>query len=1082
MKNTPLILLSFSLFSCLSLFAQVAAPQLTNAPSAATNLPVDPIVKASAYGDKKVWSYAAKDPLPWTLFHPNDFGSLKVVFEPKGVRSVGEVPAAGMHPRILFSPDDLPAIRKRIKEDKGAQEAWKNILAWSHTLNLTYDEKADYALPDWSNGGFHIHGRFTDLMRIGGYDPKREDYYAILAEGKTPKAYEKESPAEFFKPAAAEAFRCLIDNDAKGAQKLAAATVTAVKLEQDRRAKMDKPLKPGEPPHPSTDRKTACGLGFVYDFIYNWMTPEQQKIVHDELVTLSAWDDNYGTFNNAETSRSNWATFSYWVFDLMAIEGEPGFNDLKFRGLYRGWRNFYNYSFFNSGAAYEAEGKLLFGMDAAVAFDRVAKKYGLELLTQHPLPRAYYSEFSSCAMLPTRDGFAVFDILGGIKGGFTTPHDLVIAKYLYPDDKTVDFVYRAMVSDDYSTLPHSLHSLAQQEIISAVFATAYNPALDPEKLNLPLSFFCGQRAVTMTRSGWDTNAVFLTMHVRGASGGHPYRDRNGIMLTGKGRPWITIPTHGGEIDGRLCNTVLIDGADQSNTTPGRVVDFVDKPLATFTVGDTKYCWDWVWGTASKTSDEQSTNGKTIEGHTLTRGDIEKGNVKIGQAWKPVEQSFNDFAYTKIDTPIYQQPIKYAANWVAPDGVYDCKTRTVNTPVLKSFRTAGVVRGAHPYALIIDDIQRNCLPARYELNLNLYSDLVQLKNPLPGNLPGDIVMTATNSIETNGVLKQGEPALLIRTLQAKGDPQSPVFQLIDKQKILTLSTKAKSPDFKLMLYPFKGGEPLPETKWNAIATDLDINFPDQKDSIAFTPAASGKTDFTIKRGGVEIIAVNAPVPKLNDPDSDRLTAELNKLPEKIANLKAFNPDTLPGLIACWSFDQVKDGVYPATQTNIPGIPAANTTVKPGVVVNAMNVSSNGVIVPLDLKALIDQEMTLSFWVKSETKPWMGTVISTGPFSLDLIQAGLNFHAMRQVESLSSSILTGWTHYTITADEKSVNLYCNGTPQITIPTSGKLSFGKNFQLGGGSYGGFTGSYGLVRIYNKALDADTVQKLYLSEARHR
>ena len=1066
--------LSGLLFHKLSAEGTAASATNVTAPSPAPTPEVDPIVKASAYGDKTIWSYAAKDPLPWTMFHPNDFGSLKVSFDPKGVRSVGEVPAPGVHPRIFFSPEDLPAIRKRIKEDEGAQEAWKNILAWSHTLNLTYDEKAEYAQPDWSKGNAGVHGRFGELMRIGGYDPKREDYYALLAEGKMPKFFEKGSPTEFFRPGAAEAFRCLIDDDAKGAQKLAAATVTAVKLEQERRAKTDKSVKPGEPPKPSTPTGHACSLGYIYDFIYNWMTPEQKKIVHDELVTLSAWADNYGTFNNAEGSRSNWATFSDCAFALMAIEGEPGFNDLKFRGLYRGWRNFYNYSFFKSGAAYEGEGKLLFGLDAVVAFDRVAKKYGLEPLTQHPLPRAYYSDFSSRAMLPTRDGFAVFDILGGIKGGFTTPQDLIIAKYLYPDDKTIDFVYRALVGDDYSSLPHNLHFLAHQEIISAIFATAYDPKLEPEKLNLPLSFFCGQRAVSMTRSGWDTNAVFLTMHVRGVSGGHPYRDRNGIMLTGKGRPWITIPGHGGEVDGRLCNTVLIDGADQSNTTPGRVVDFVDKPLATFTVGDTKYCWDWIWARANR----------TLDGKPTTHADIEKGNIQVGQAWKIVEQNFNDFAYTKLDQGVYQSPLKYIPDWLGPDGLYSATIRQVNTPVLKSFRTAGVVRGPHPYALIVDDIQRNCLPARYELNLNLGTSLTPLKAPLPGILSGDIVMTATNSIDTNGVLTPGEPALLIRMLQAKGDPQPPVFKEINKQNILTLSTKAESPDFKLLLYPFKGGEPLPQTKWNAINTDLEINFPDQKDSIAFTPASSGKTDFTIKRDGKEIVAVNAPVPKLNDPDSDRLTEELNKLPEKVAALKGFDVEKVPGLIASWSFDKAVDGFYPADQTNIPGIPdryqSTNSMVEPGVVGNAVNVSSNGLVVPFDLKPLNDKEVTVSFWVKSNTKPWMGDVINAGAFSLDLVQGGMHFLAMRKNEPLSSSNLTGWTQYTVTIDSKSVTLYCNGTPQVTIPVTGKTSFRDSFKLGGGGYGGFTGSFDDLRIYNKALDADTVQKLYLHELR--
>ena len=654
------------------------------------------------------WSYASGEPLPWTMFHPNDFGTLKVTFDPKGVRPVGEVPAPGVHPRIFFSPQDLPEIRQRIKEDKGAQEAWKNVLAYSHALRKDYDEKADYALPDWSGGCFGIHGRFYDMGWLGGYNTNNEYCYDLLAQGKTPKIFDKEPPSNFYRPAAADALRCLIEDDAGGAQKLATATVNAVKLEQARRAKEDKPVKPGEPPNPSTGRTAACDLGYIYDFIYNWMTPEQKKVIHDELVTLSAWHDNYGTFNNAEASRSNWATFSYWVADLMAIEGEPGFNDLKFRGLYRGWRNFYNYSFFKSGAAYEAEGKLLFGLDAAVAFSRAAKKYGLEPLIEHPLPRAYYSEFSSWRCFPP--GTPLLSLIFWEASREALPHRrMMIAHYLYPGDKGIDFVYRAMVGDDYKNLPHSIYMLGSLEILGAIFGTSYDPAVDPEQLKLPLSFFCGQRALSMTRSGWDTNAVFLTLHVRGASGGHPYRDRNGIMFTGKGRPWITIPGNGGQDDGRLCNTVLIDGADQSNTTPGRIVDFVDKPLATFTVGDTKYCWDWVWETAEKTPQDKP----------LTRADIESGNVKIGQAWKPVEQSFNDFAYTKSDQQVYQEPIKFSAHWLSPDGVYTCKIRSVNTPVLKSFRTAGVVRGAHPYALIVDDIQRNCLPARYELNLNLY---------------------------------------------------------------------------------------------------------------------------------------------------------------------------------------------------------------------------------------------------------------------------------------------------------------------------------------------------------------------------
>jgi hypothetical protein len=69
---------------------------------------------------------------------------------------------------------------------------------------------------------------------------------------------------------------------------------------------------------------------------------------------------------------------------LLALEGEEGFNDLKFRGLYKGLRNFYNTSFFESGAAYEGEGKLLFAFDALPIYDRMAEKYNLQKLTHHP--------------------------------------------------------------------------------------------------------------------------------------------------------------------------------------------------------------------------------------------------------------------------------------------------------------------------------------------------------------------------------------------------------------------------------------------------------------------------------------------------------------------------------------------------------------------------------------------------------------------------------------------------------------------------------------------------------------------------
>jgi hypothetical protein len=220
------------------------------------------------------------------------------------------------------------------------------------------------------------------------------------------------------------------------------------------------------------------------------------------------------------------------------------------------------------------------------------------------------------SVLPTQDKYAIFDILGRMGGNLCMPQDLVLAHYLYPNDKAIDFVYRTTVGDDYRTLPTPGHSW-NNLITCGIFATSHHPQITPETLKLPLSFFCGQRAVMMTRSSWDKDATMLTMHVRGASGGHPYPDRNGIMLAAQGRTWVAIP--GKDIGAWACNTTLIDGAGQTPTTPARVVDYVDAPGATFIVGDAKYCWDRVWRVA----------GKNKQGGDVRYDDVVRDNVDTG---------------------------------------------------------------------------------------------------------------------------------------------------------------------------------------------------------------------------------------------------------------------------------------------------------------------------------------------------------------------------------------------------------------------------------------------------------------------
>ena len=348
----------------------------------------------SPFADKQADSYSNyKDEngksgvILWGSLKEKDNGSRNVTFNQEGVRKVNQVPAPGIHPRIYFGPDDLPEIRKNLRETQCGQACWKNILSWTEMMKGNYDDKADYAQPDVWNGNFGgLHGR-VPLFRLGvprakgmayNHNTLASDIYNGLANGAI-----QTFPEYYWDVFSLEAFRCLIENDESGAKKLANAAMNALKIDI---AKRDSIRMANHITKPNEQPVGRFQLAFTYDFIYNWLTPIQKKALHDELAENTWSHDNYGTFNTAEASRSNWATFSYWLFEVLAIEGEQGFNDLKVKGMYRGWHNLMTYGWFQSGATFEGEAKNQLGMDGVLTFAKRTKMYGFDDIAGHPVP------------------------------------------------------------------------------------------------------------------------------------------------------------------------------------------------------------------------------------------------------------------------------------------------------------------------------------------------------------------------------------------------------------------------------------------------------------------------------------------------------------------------------------------------------------------------------------------------------------------------------------------------------------------------------------------------------------------------
>jgi hypothetical protein len=65
----------------------------------------------------------------------------------------------------------------------------------------------------------------------------------------------------------------------------------------------------------------------------------------------------------------------------------------------------------------------------------------------------------------------------------------------------------------------------------------------------------------------------------------------------------------------------------------------------------------------------------------------------------------------------------------------------------------------------------------------------------------------------------------------------------------------SPEFKILLFPFRNGEALPTTTWNTDHSVATIEWADQTDAITFTSGKDGRTHISVSRKGKELVSLN-----------------------------------------------------------------------------------------------------------------------------------------------------------------------------------------------------------------------------------
>jgi hypothetical protein len=716
-------------------------------------------------------------------------------------------PATGIHPRVFFNPEELPGLRQRLAETKPGK--------------MVMDQ---------------IRAGLADCLT--GPNAKFGAIYAAVARGEENPGLLNDSMAYYV---LYEAFRCLVDQDDAGGKKVAAAITTLAKMDKAVLAKhrIDIAANPKSGPNAAHDFQSLSWdcqwglLGLGYDFAYNWLDEAQRDTVRETLAEATAGMSFIGqeTLPALRANTSNWTPMHMrFIFMITAIEGEKGYDPAAYKRCVEGYKRYMSVNIFPAGEMFEGMGKNWVMAENVFPLAKRGENL-LSLVNFRNQATGYYLH----AMFPWgREGgkcFTFYDSLGGTGNG-VSGDDLHVLKYLYPNDPTLDFVYRNSVGEKYERFSGRLrfgHLMnVYPALMRAIFAQDYDSSVTwDQSLNRAtegkaLTYFSEDTCNLITASEWGPNALQLHFLTKAIPGGHVYADRTHFSVYALGRPWAIYKPMRQVKEHYLPqnrSVILIDGAGVS-TVMGKCVMMEDTPDATWIAADAKLAYDYAWA-----------------------GPKDKGAIK-----PPF--TGNDVRLHKSPLPWMDMPWGDLPNWQTSlkDVGLLCKP---NSPVRRAFRTAGLIRGKHPYVLVADDIQKNEAPHEYRWNMILADDLIAM--PAAKDLPTDL------TLGEKAVVPDQSRRMLVRVLQADGaDAAKPAFlETVEvpnppnpNLKVSKLSVIASSvaPNFKVLLFPHLAGEEIPVTTFNTDKSQLTVKWSDQTDVITFAPASDGRTRIAVARNG------------------------------------------------------------------------------------------------------------------------------------------------------------------------------------------------------------------------------------------
>jgi hypothetical protein len=750
-------------------------------------------------------------------FHPAP-PPLQVSYATPGYRAdrVRPAPALGMYPRVLITPEDVADIRQRVALGSAApaefRALWQRIDSSGGPLAALVKGDAVRGRHLADEFVAKLDGLAAKLDRLDA-QPDRENLWS--AERSLVAAADPDPPHELWS---------LLD----------------------------------------------------YDYLHVWMTDTERELAARVIERVVV-----GRFSNFMAEPDTFMINNHKYFGmefirlLLLVEGRPAFPTDTFTLAAAKARAMLDWYLSPDGMCYESI-KGWLNVSAMVAVGRRQP----DLLRHGHLVAKM--NFFLAALRREGDAWIIREEMRA-----SAFHVIWLMRFLYPDDLRYDLLYNAtlqthpFLTDPAVRWPDPVGIAPELLLLLAAGGSADNgagtranwnsqPAID--SLELPILWQDNQRGYLKARNSWRIGDLHLAFVNKQDFyyGGHEGSEANRITLWKDGINWLRDEDLLAVKATGLQNMLTVNGRGLSwPPVPGTWLGVQSAASAVSAAGDARMAY---------------TYGKVMQVHPLSfpsgqlpyYAPFTEGNFDLGRdlqvAFHPATVAWNDgYAHTDY-------------------GPWSGETRLVehyrdNNPMAMAYRTVHLARGDHPYVLLFDDAAKADGGVHlFEASFNLPDNAVvvdakttevQYQNVEPSLLRESEFLIGTQNVSrdpTTGrpLVKRGEPLLLVRILHRNTDYGYPVPRVqvlpgrperpFNRFTQLVVPAVTRSPEFRILFYPHRHGDPLPITRWDPGSGNLSVSVGKNHDSYQLATGEGGRTVFRFTRNGAIALENAAPPPR------------------------------------------------------------------------------------------------------------------------------------------------------------------------------------------------------------------------------